>query len=124
MEKFNYQISFYAEDEIESYEKLKKFLLTYFRPYYRIKLLEPEQVIETDFDKLIEEIFAGNLLKKEKIKEPELPKQSEKEKILKSLMEFEKVIKIIERCVSDETALDRIAKLFGINVKPETPQHT
>lgn len=120
MEKFNYQISFYAADEIEGYEKLKKFLLTYFRPYYRIKLLEPEQVIETDFDKMIEEIFAGDFLKKEKIKEPEIPKPNEKEKFLKGLMEFEKVIQIIERCVSDETALDRIAKMLGINVKPET----
>jgi hypothetical protein len=60
--------------------------------------------------------------KETKIKEPEFPKPNEKENFLKGLMEFEKVIQIIERCVSDETVLDRIAKMLGINVKPEKTQ--
>ena len=57
--------------------------------------------------------------KETKIKEPEAPKP-EKEKFLSGIRQFEKVIQIIERCVMDETALDRIAQMFGINVKPET----
>ena len=119
----NYQISFYAKDEIEAYENLKRFLLKNFRPYYRIKLLEPQQVIETDFEKMIEEIFAGDLMKKEKVEEPEIPKQTEKEKVLKGIKDFEKVLQIIERCITDETALDRIAQMFGIIVKPEKTKH-
>ncbi len=114
MKKLNYQISFYTEDEIEAYEALKTFLRKNFPPYYRIKLLEPGEVIQTDFDKMIEEIFEGDL-SKQKPKE-----QTEKEKFLNGMKEFEKVIKIIERCVADETALDQIAKMFGIEVKPQT----
>jgi hypothetical protein len=120
MEKLNYQIAFYAEDEIEAYEQLKKFLLRNFPPYYRVKLLEAEEVIETEIDKFFEELYGG--LNKQKPKETEVPKETEKEKFLKDLMEFEKVIQIIGKCLSDETTIDRIAKMIGINVKPETTQ--
>jgi len=68
------------------------------------------------------QMMKHNASEETKIKEPEFPKPNEKEKFLKGLMEFEKVIQIIERCVSDETALDRIAKMLGVNVKPEKTQ--
>ncbi len=49
-----------------------------------------------------------------KTPEPQIQQQKEKEKFLSGLMKFEKVIQIIERCVNDETAIDRIASLLGI----------
>lgn len=61
----------------------------------------------------------GKQSKEEKIKQPEPPKPSDKEKFLSGIRQFEKVIQIIERCVMDETALDRIAAILGINVQPE-----
>lgn len=60
---------------------------------------------------------------KDKIKQPEPPKPSDKEKFLSGIKQFEKVIQIIERCVMDDTALDRIAQTLGINVQPETQLH-
>jgi len=97
---------------------------------YKISIEAPNKEIA---DMLIDFICKDNIevlqmmkhaeeKKETKIKEPEIPKPNEKEKFLKGLMEFEKVIQIIERCVSDETALDRIAKMLGINVKPEKTQ--
>jgi len=57
---------------------------------------------------------------KKKSPEPEIKKPTQKENFLKGLMEFEKVIQIIERCVNDETALDRIAQLLGIKTQKTT----
>lgn len=44
----------------------------------------------------------------------------EKEKFLSGIRQFEKVVQIIERCIADETAIDRIAEILGIPVQPET----
>jgi len=52
--------------------------------------------------------------------EPEIKKPTQKENFLNGLMEFEKVIQIIERCVNDETALDRIAQFLGIKTQKHT----
>jgi hypothetical protein len=55
-----------------------------------------------------------------KEKQPEPAKENEKEKFLKGIRQFEKVIQIVERCIMDETAIDRIARTLGIIVQPET----
>lgn len=51
---------------------------------------------------------------------PEQPKADEKEKFLNGIRQVETVIQIITQCMLDETALDRIAAVLGINVKPQT----
>ncbi|MCC7303077.1 MAG: hypothetical protein IT233_10590 [Bacteroidia bacterium] len=56
----------------------------------------------------------------EKIKEPEFPKHDPKENLVKGFRQFEKVMGIIEKCVTDETNIDVIAELLGVNVKPKT----
>ena len=98
MERFNYKVS------IEAPSKEIADMLINFICKDNIEVLQ---------------MMKHSTAEEQKIKEPEFPKQSEKEKFLKGLFEFEKVIQIIEKCVSDETALDRIAKMLGINVKPE-----
>ena len=103
MEKFNYRVS------IEAPNKQIADMLMDFICKDNIEILEilknAEQKSET------------------KVKEPEMPKSNDKEKFLSGIKQFEKVIQIIERCIMDETALDQIAKMFGINVKPETAKH-
>ena len=99
MERFNYKVS------IEAPSKEIADMLINFICKDNIEVLQ---------------MMKHSTAEEQKIKEPEFPKQSEKEKFLKGLFEFEKVIQIIEKCVSDETALDRIAQMLGIKVKPET----
>ena len=100
MERFNYQISIEA-------------------PNKRIADMLMDFICKDNIE-VLQMINHAEEKKETKVKEPEFQKANEKENFLKGLKEFEKVIQIIERCVSDETALDRISQMFGINVKPET----
>ena len=100
MERFNYKISIEA-------------------PSKEIADMLIDFICKDNIDIL--QMTKHNTAEETKVKEPEFPNpQAQKETFLKGIREFEKVIQIIERCVSDENALDQIAKMFGIKVKPET----
>lgn len=103
MEKFNYNVSIEAPNR-----QIADMLMDF---------------ICKDNIEILEVLKRAEQKKETKIEEPEISQPTEKEKFLKGIKDFEKVIQIIERCVMDETALDRIAKMFGINVKPETAKH-
>lgn len=102
MEKFNYKITVEA-------------------PSKKIADMLMEHICKDNIDLLQLITESEEVFKKAPAPEPEIKKPSEKENFLKGLMQFERVIQIIERCVTDETALDRIAQVLGI--KTQKPTH-
>jgi hypothetical protein len=100
MQKFNYKVSIEA-------------------PSREIADMLMDFICKDNFE-ILQMMKQAEEKKETKINEPETTKQPEKEKFLKGIRQFETVIQIIERCVMDDSALDKIAKMFGIDVKPET----
>lgn len=100
MEKFNYRISIEASSK-EVADMLMDFICK-------------------DNIGLLEVLNRNHAEEKKETKQPEPQKENEKEKFLKGIRQFEKVIQIVERCIMDETAIDRIARTLGIIVQPET----
>ena len=119
MKKFIYQISFFAKSNEDALEKLISFAKQ--TPnYFGARELNPQEVKEPNihFNQAMNSLFDSFHADQERKKKSAL-QEEEAKKFMSGIQMVEKVIQIIDRCVNDETAIDRIAQLFGINVKPQ-----
>ena len=84
---------------------------------YTLSIVAPSKEIA---DMLMQHICKENIDFIELMKtEQRLKEKIQKEKFLQAISQFEKVIQIIDHCVNDESAIDKIAQLLGIKLQPQ-----